>query len=135
MNEPQIYITAHDCENLRLRLAGLTSSDARTAKTLARLRSEIDRATIVPTLPPNIVGLESTVAVLDLDTDEVDHYTLTLPERADPARGRLSVFAPLGTALLGYGEGAEIAWEMPGGTRRLRITRVAAATPEPDPAA
>lgn len=127
MNEPTIYISAYDSENLRLRLAGVTASDARTAKTLARLRAELDRAVIVPTLPPNVVGLESTVAVLDLDTNEVDHYTLTLPERADPARGRLSVFAPLGTALLGYAEGAEIAWEMPGGTRRLRLTRVAPA--------
>ena len=127
MNETTIYISANDSENLRLRLAGVTSGDARTAKTLARLRAELDRAVVVPQLPPNVVGLESTVAVLDLDTNEVDHYTLTLPERADPARGRLSVFAPLGTALIGYAEGAEIAWEMPGGTRRLRLTRVAPA--------
>jgi regulator of nucleoside diphosphate kinase len=125
MNENPIYISTEDRENLRLRLAGVTAGDARTAKTLARLRGELDRAVVVQTLPPNIVGIESTVAVLDLDTNEVDHYTLTLPERADPARGRLSVLAPLGTALLGYAEGAEIAWEMPGGTRRLRLTRVA----------
>ena len=130
MNENPIYISSADLENLRLRLAGVTAGDTRTAKTLARLRGELDRAVVVPTLPPNIVGLESTVAVLDLDTDEVDHYTLTLPERADPARGRLSVLAPLGTALLGYAEGAEIAWEMPGGTRRLRLTRVASAAAE-----
>jgi regulator of nucleoside diphosphate kinase len=130
MNENPIYISSDDLENLRLRLAGVTAGDARTAKTLARLRGELDRAVVVPTRPPNVVGLESTVAVLDLDTDEVDHYTLTLPERADPARGRLSVLAPLGTALLGYAEGAEIAWEMPGGTRRLRLTRVAPAVAE-----
>lgn len=135
MNEPLIYISANDCEHLRLRLSGVTSADSRTAKTLARLRSEIDRAVVVPVLPPNVVGLESTVTVLDLDTDEVDHYTVTLPEKADPARGRLSILAPLGTALLGYAEGAEIAWEMPGGTRRLRITRVEAASPASAPAA
>jgi len=128
MNEKPIYITNIERETLRLRLAGLSSSDPRMAKSLARLRGELDRAVVVQSLPPKVVGLQTTATLLDLDTNEVDHYTLTLPEQADPARGRLSVLAPLGTAILGYSEGDEISWEMPGGTRRLRITHVAPAT-------
>ncbi|HEY9250467.1 MAG TPA: GreA/GreB family elongation factor, partial [Rariglobus sp.] len=38
--------------------------------------------------------------------------------------GRLSVFAPLGTALIGFPAGHEFTWEMPGGPRRLRILGV-----------
>jgi hypothetical protein len=34
------------------------------------------------------------------------------------------VLAPLGTALLGYREGDEVEWVMPGGLRRLRIEKV-----------
>jgi regulator of nucleoside diphosphate kinase len=37
---------------------------------------------------------------------------------------RLSVLAPLGTALLGYREGDELDWRMPGGMRRLRVERI-----------
>ena len=35
--------------------------------------------------------------------------------------GRISVLAPLGTALLGYRVGNEIEWDVPRGVRRLRI--------------
>jgi len=34
------------------------------------------------------------------------------------------VLAPLGTALLGYREGDEVEWLMPGGLRRMCIERV-----------
>jgi regulator of nucleoside diphosphate kinase len=91
--------------------------------------SETDRFRIqllltVPERSPGTAGLESTVDVRDLDSGEVDRFTLTLPEQANAAEGRLSILAPLGTALLGYSEGDEFSWEMPGGIRRLRIERV-----------
>jgi hypothetical protein len=38
--------------------------------------------------------------------------------------GRISVLAPLGTALLGYRVANEIEWEVPRGMRRLRIDAV-----------
>jgi regulator of nucleoside diphosphate kinase len=48
------------------------------------------------------------------------------------AARRLSVLAPLGTALLGCRQGDEVVWEMPGGVRRLRVERV---RPDSDAAA
>jgi regulator of nucleoside diphosphate kinase len=41
-----------------------------------------------------------------------------LPERADLARSRISVLAPIGTAVLGYEAGDIFEWEVPAGTRR-----------------
>lgn len=49
---------------------------------------------------------------------------MTRPEHADAAQGRLSVLAPIGTAVLGYAEGDEIEWPTPGGLRRIRIRDV-----------
>jgi regulator of nucleoside diphosphate kinase len=46
------------------------------------------------------------------------------PREADPAAHRISVLAPLGTALLGNSEGETVEWRTPGGTRSLRIERV-----------
>ena len=37
------------------------------------------------------------------------------------------MLAPLGTALLGYRQGDEVEWLMPGGIRRLRIESVRSA--------
>jgi hypothetical protein len=44
-----------------------------------------------------------------------------LREDADVTQRRISVLAPLGTALIGYRAGDVVEWAMPGGTRRLRI--------------
>ena len=123
MTAKTIQISENDRSRLQLLLSAL-GPDSRTAKIVSRLRDEIERARVVPMLPPETVGLDSTVDVLDLDSREVDRFTLTLPDRADAAQGRLSILAPLGTALLGYSIGDEFAWEMPGGVRRLRIQQV-----------
>jgi regulator of nucleoside diphosphate kinase len=54
---------------------------------------------------------------------ELERALIAEPE-ADLNAGRISVLAPLGTALLGYREGDEVEWQMPGGLRQLRIERV-----------
>ena len=123
MTEKTIQISENDRSRLQLLLSAL-GTDSRTTKIASHLRDEIVRARVVPVLPPETVGLDSTVDVQDLDSGEVDRFTLTLPDRADAAHGRLSILAPLGTALLGYSTGDEFAWEMPGGVRRLRIQQV-----------
>jgi regulator of nucleoside diphosphate kinase len=46
------------------------------------------------------------------------------PREADAAAHRVSVLAPLGTALLGNSAGDVVEWQMPGGTRCFRIERV-----------
>ena len=64
------------------------------------------------------------VHVLDLVSWERRELVLVLPRESDAVAGRISVLAPLGTALLGFREGDEVEWLMPGGLRRLRIEDV-----------
>ncbi|MDQ5977944.1 MAG: regulator of nucleoside diphosphate kinase [Verrucomicrobiota bacterium] len=66
----------------------------------------------------------SLVRFEDLYTGEIEEYTLTFPDQADVATGRLSILAPVGTALLGFREGSIVDWPTPGGIRRLKIHRV-----------
>jgi regulator of nucleoside diphosphate kinase len=123
INKP-IYLSARDHENLRVRLSAFT--DARSRRLTEKLRHEVERAVVLPaeSVPADVVQIGSKVSLLDLDTNEREEYTLALPEHADANRGYLSVLAPLGTAIIGFGVTTEIAWEMPGGTRRLRIEHV-----------
>ncbi len=51
-------------------------------------------------------------------------YTIVYPEEADIEHDRLSVLAPIGTALLGYRVGDEIAWEVPAGMKKIRIEQI-----------
>ncbi|WP_415909232.1 GreA/GreB family elongation factor [Oleiharenicola sp. Vm1] len=126
---PSIHVSSHDHEVLQLLLKSLE----RQREACDRLRGELQRAVVcdAATLPPGTVGLNSRVRLLDLDRDEVEEYVLTIPAAADPERQRLSVLAPVGTALLGYHVNDEIAWPTPGGTRRLRILAVAPEPPAP----
>ena len=68
--------------------------------------------------------MNSTVVLRDLDTGEVETYTLVYPNHADIARNRLSVLAPVGTAILGYHVGDVVRWRVPAGVRRLRVEEV-----------
>lgn len=82
--------------------------------------------------------MESTVEFEDLGTGEVEDYTITFPDRANVERKRISILAPIGTALLGCRVGDIVNWSTPGGIRRLRVRRVvspAADSPAPDSAA
>lgn len=120
-----ILICAADHEQLRLRLS-LAGQPVRQGSILADLRAELNRAVIVPddALPANVARIGSRVRVQDIESGEIEAYTLTLPEQANPADGRISVLAPLGLAVLGYAAGDDFTWAMPGGNRHLRILDV-----------
>jgi regulator of nucleoside diphosphate kinase len=75
-------------------------------------------------VPPDVITLNSTVRVTDLESGESTNYTVVMQGEANYEAGKISVLAPLGTALLGSRVGDEIEWEVPRGLRRLRIEEV-----------
>lgn len=129
MNHTPIYITRDDNSKLRLLLATALYSNAN--RSLRNLREELDRAVIIDpaAIPPGIVTMESRVEFEDLATSEVEEYTITFPDRANVDEKRLSILAPIGTALIGYREGDIVKWSTPGGSRELKIRRVTAPVP------
>jgi regulator of nucleoside diphosphate kinase len=127
MQDTPIYFGERDYERLRVLVDDdLGQGSLRT--TLARLEQELDRAEIVPeeALPTDVVAMHSTVSLVDLDTHAEHIYTVVYPHEADADRGKISVLAPIGTAVLGYRAGDVVEWEVPAGMRRFRITSVAA---------
>ncbi len=90
------------------------------------LAGELRRARVVPRpqLPPDVVTMNSTVRLRDLETGEEETYTLVFPADADIAKNKLSVLAPVGTALLGYRTGEVVEWPVPAGVSRFRIEEV-----------
>lgn len=121
-----IHIPLEDYTILNL-LASATSSIGNAGKQRVQaLRNELDRAAVLPRdqVPQDVAVLGSCVTFVDLETEEKEQYTLTLPQHADIERRRLSVLSPIGTALLGYREGDDLDWPTPGGIRRLKILRV-----------
>jgi regulator of nucleoside diphosphate kinase len=121
---------------LRSLLRGRGKSAFRDQAHLQELRSELEQAIVLDAaeVPADVITMDTRVEVLDLETGDRRHYELVFPADADISANRISVLAPLGTALLGYREGDEFEWLMPGGLRRLRIERVTQPVAELDTA-
>ncbi len=103
-----------------------TSISDRDRKNLERLEQELRRAKLVPAadLPADVVALNSDFTVHDLVHGTEERCRLVLPEQADFEQKRISVLAPVGAALLGYREGDQVDWPVPGGVRSLRLELV-----------
>jgi regulator of nucleoside diphosphate kinase len=126
MRERTIYITEFDLKRLSGLLNGARSWDEKDRAYLTRLEEELEWAQVVSPqeIPGDVVTMNSQARVRDLDSNEEMVFTLVFPAEADYERGRLSVIAPIGTALLGYRAGDTVEWEVPVGVRRLKIEQV-----------
>ncbi|MFA6954882.1 MAG: nucleoside diphosphate kinase regulator [Thermoanaerobaculia bacterium] len=125
MFDGKICVTERDKHRLSTLLGGIDTS-GEDREHLDDLRYELERATvIVPSqVPPDVVTMHSLVRVTDLDDRRELVYAIVYPHEANYANGKISIVAPLGTALLGYRAGDTIEWQVPGGRRRLRIEEI-----------
>jgi transcription elongation GreA/GreB family factor len=71
--------------------------------------------------PADVVRVGSTVTILNLDSGEVDVYTVVLPADADISHHRISIFTPLGRAIDARRVGETVEFEAPAGKVRIRI--------------
>ncbi|WP_028994712.1 nucleoside diphosphate kinase regulator [Azonexus hydrophilus] len=91
------------------------------------LRAELERAIVTPddSMKTDIVTMGSRVRYTEHETGNSREIEIVFPEEAEAAAGKVSVFAPVGAALIGLGVGQEIEWDFPGGsTRRLTVVEV-----------
>jgi regulator of nucleoside diphosphate kinase len=126
MSGRSIHVTSDDIQRLRHILSAPGVGSTRDQAHLQTLWEELDRAVVVSAeeTPPDVVTMRTLVRIRDLESGLQGDYTLVYPWEADVDSNRVSVLAPLGTALLGYREGDQIEWHMPGGMRRLRVEKI-----------
>lgn len=126
MGQRTIHITENDLLRLRSLIIEARYSNYRGTPYLDNLVKELERANVVPSkeVPPDVVTMNSQVRLRDLDTDDEMIYTLVFPEDGDVSQGKVSVLAPIGTAMLGYRVGDTFEWQVPAGSRTLRIEEI-----------
>ncbi len=126
MRQRKIYITEKDRERLDELLMMTGISNDRDRGDWSSLETELKRATVVNAdqIPDTVVTMNTRLVFQDLDDDSKMAVTLVFPSEADIDHGKISVFSPIGTALLGYKKGDIIEWAVPGGKRRVRIEEV-----------
>jgi regulator of nucleoside diphosphate kinase len=126
MKNRKIVMNAVDHAELASAIAAMDRLSERGRAEMMALRGELERAEIVAPheVPPGVITMNSRAELLDLDTNEHMEFTLVLPDEANIEEGKISVLAPLGTAMLGYGVGDEFEWTVPYGSRRLKVIKV-----------
>lgn len=115
---PRILVCSTDHRRIGTLLD--TLDGGRDAELLEQLATELARAEVVEPerLPADVVRMNSSVSFRDLDSGETRELQLVYPHEAAAGRGRVSILAPVGCALLGLSVGQEIDWPLPDGRRR-----------------
>ena len=93
---------------------------------LKELEKELNRGKIVEPkdIPKDVITMNSMVHFKDLDSGEEMTYTLVFPDMADISNNKISILAPIGTALIGYRVGDIIKLEVPAGLRKLKVEEI-----------
>lgn len=123
METRKLHITEFDKSRLESLIKELGNHGR---KDLHALEKELTEAEIVSpqAVPADVVTMNSKIVLRDLDTAEEMTLRLVFPKDADIDEGAISIFAPVGTAILGYAKGDVVEWPVPSGVRRLRIENV-----------
>jgi len=120
---PGIILTSLDFDRLEAILDALPTE---TFPGKTELQGELDRAEVVEPqdVPPDVVTMNSKVRFV-LESGEEFCLTLVYPQDIDGSTERISILAPVGSALLGLSAGAQIEWPRPGGgVMKVRLVEV-----------
>ncbi len=111
--KPNIILSSLDVERLEKLLDALPRG---TIPGQAELRAELDRGDVVAPreVPSDVVTMNSTVRFV-FESGKEFSMTLVYPEHVDGDASRISILAPVGSALLGMTVGEHIEWPRPGG--------------------
>jgi len=122
----QIVISAVDYARLEPMIRDAVASRSTARELLCALKSKIDQARVLEPcdMPGDVVTMNSLVRVRDLETEEVESYTLVYPGFADITKGFLSILTPVGIALLGLCQGETTEWTSLLGPMRLQVEQV-----------
>jgi len=126
MGGRDICISKQDKARLSQLIEQALHTKSESREHLRSLQQELDRAELraPKNIPPDVITMNSTVRLTDLDTGEEMIVSLVFPNEADLAAQKISVLAPVGTAILGYRVGDTIEWRVPAGIRRLHVNEI-----------
>jgi regulator of nucleoside diphosphate kinase len=120
---PALVLSRLDCE----RLEALLEQPAHAGPQFDALRDELARAELREPrdMPADAITMNSTARVRDASSGEERELALVYPRDADGSPDKVSILAPVGSALLGLRAGQEIEWPLPGGrSTRLQVLAI-----------
>ncbi len=124
--ENQVILLKNDFELLNEYVKNLHGIQVNEKENFRKLSQELGKAELVTIedFPKDIVRLDSTVVIKDMETKRDMTITIVMPQSADIKQKKISVMAPIGTALIGFRKGQKVSWEVPAGKKNFMIMDV-----------
>ena len=124
--ENQVILLKKDYELLNEYVKNLHGMKVNEKENFRKLGQELGKAQLVAIgdFPKDIVRLDSTVVIKDMETKRDMTITIVMPQSADIKQKKVSVLAPIGTALIGFRKGQKVSWEVPAGKKDFMIVEV-----------
>jgi regulator of nucleoside diphosphate kinase len=121
-----VILTKTDFEILNSYVKNLHGMQVNERENFSKLSGELKKAQLVEddSMPADIVRLGSTVVIKDLVTRRDMTVTIVLPSKADIKQKKVSVLAPIGTAIIGFRKGQVVSWNVPSGKKDFKIVDV-----------
>ena len=118
-------VTAADHRELSAAVVAAKKLAAHEAETQV-LQEKLAHAVISPAaqVPPDVITMYTRAELLDIETNEQLNLMLVFPIDANLEQGRISVFHPLGAAMLGRRVGHRFDWTVPYGVQHFEVRAV-----------
>lgn len=102
------------------------NEQARIEGQISELENMIRTAVVIDdaSISDKEVGVGSIVRVQDVDSGKETEYKVVGATEADPMNGRVSNESPIGAALIGGKKGKKVSFDIPDGTRTLKILEI-----------
>ncbi|EGQ7876781.1 TPA: nucleoside diphosphate kinase regulator [Vibrio parahaemolyticus] len=122
-----IYISSLDMN----RITALLDKMPNIAAELVELEAELDRATVLEPeeMPSNVVTMNSTVEFKFAGEERTMTKTLVYPSELKSSDD-ISIFAPVGSALIGLSVGQKLDWPMP--NKQVKTIEIVDITYQPE---
>ncbi|MCD4818405.1 MAG: nucleoside diphosphate kinase regulator [Candidatus Cloacimonetes bacterium] len=123
MLEKKIYITNIDKQRLTELLVVARKFAKKDEKYLRDLECELAKCEIVESneIPSDVITMNSKIRLWNINTKKEVIYQLVFPYDADTDQGKISILAPIGTALLGYQISDIVQWKVPAGLIKFEV--------------
>ena len=121
-----VILLKNDYDILNGYVKNLQGMQVNEKENFGKLYEELKKAKVVTAeeFPDDVVRLDSSVVIRDMKTRRDMTLTIVLPQKADIKQKKVSVLAPVGTALIGFKKGQIVSWEVPSGKKDFKIMEV-----------
>lgn len=123
--DEKILITTNDYQRLT-GLIGFSSLNEKMPDIVSRLNTKFKTAKMLSQekMSGDVITMNSRILLKEVSNGRQAEITITYPQDADGRERKISVFSPIGSALLGRRVGDVVSWKVPNGTGQFEVVKI-----------